>query len=79
MDQEEPTLEEKRAALMQYAENYTAHAYFELNDGRAHEGYLLEVGETAILFEWAVSPFDEGFVHEPFEIPIMDISIRSFR
>ncbi|MCI0699754.1 MAG: hypothetical protein L0241_01540 [Planctomycetia bacterium] len=80
MKPDEPSLEEKRAALTRYIDRGdSGHDYFKLHDGRDFEGYILEVGDTTIVFQWAHSPFAPGESHESFEIPIESIDIRSLR
>jgi hypothetical protein len=80
----EATIEEKRQTLLQYvAYDKNGHDYFRLNDGSHFEGYIVEVRETSIIFEWAIGPFEsleEYYAHlEPLEIPIDGIDIHSLK
>jgi hypothetical protein len=75
------TIEEKRQWLIQHvAQKASGHDYFRTHDGYHFEGYILEVGETAVLFEWALGPFAASDEYsEPLEIPIESIDISSLR
>jgi hypothetical protein len=73
-----PALEGKRIAIEKYVESSkNLQDCFDLEDGTGYEGYILEVGEEAILFEWAYSPFTDGREEPPFAIPIAEIDIAS--
>jgi hypothetical protein len=81
MPPNEMTIAEKRQMLLQYvAHEKNGHDYFRLNDGSHFEGYIVEVGETTIVFQWAPSLFDSAdLVHEEVEIPIEEIDILSLK
>ena len=78
---ESASLAEKRSAIQKYVEanEARAHQYFELEDGTTYEGYIIEVNEEVLLFEWAYSPITDNPHEQPFEIAIQQINIRSFR
>ncbi len=81
MRPEEAMVEEKRQMLLQYmAVERSGHDYFRLHNGSHFEGYILDVGEATVLFEWAPSLFDDSDAPaEPFEIPLEEIDIRTLK
>lgn len=76
-----PTLEEKRQVLLQYlAAVRDGHHYFKTHDGDPCEGYIVEVGEVAVIFMWAPSPFDHpDLVDEEVSIPIEVIDTTTLK
>lgn len=75
------SLAEKRSAIERYVEasEGKGHHYFELDDGTPYEGYIIEIHEHALLFEWAYSPISNNHDEQPFAVPIQQINTNSFR
>ena len=78
---ESASVAEKRSVIQKYVEasEARAHQYFELEDGTTYEGYIIEINEEVLLFEWAYSPITNNLDEQPFEIAIQQINIHSFR